>query len=245
MKKALESELGFFPADAESAVVLEPRDGSFHRPAATVAAQRTTILSLGAIASVGSDHFDTFGGKSSIQRIAVIGFISNDSRRSFFGKHEAEKFLDEPALVGRSRASADGYREPLGIHKNHDFDSLSGLGAPDAIPATLGFGEGSIDEAFVEAKASLFLNKATEGAQYFFKDAILNPTSEPTVNTAFGAERFRQVFPFCSVVQNPEDSGQGIALGNRRAAALGTGLKIRDEFTEYIQLFIGKSKHAI
>ena len=245
MKKTLEGELGFFPADAESAVVLEPGDGSFHRPAATVAAQRTTILSLGAIASVGSDHFDTFGGKSSIQRIAVIGFISNDSRRSFFGKHEAEKFLDESALMGRSRASADGYREPLGIHKNHNFDSLSGLGAADAIATTLGFGEGSINEAFVEAKASLFLNKATEGAQYFFKNAILNPTSEPAVNTAFGAERFRQVFPFCSIVENPEDSGQGISFGNGRPTAFGTGLKIGNEFAEHVQLFVGKSKHAI
>ena len=245
MKKALESELGFFPADAESSVVLEPGDGSFHRPAATVAAQRTTILSLGAIASVGSDHFDTFGGKSSIQRIAVISFISNDSRRSFFGKHEAEKFLDKPALVRRGRAGAHGYRKPLGIHKNHDFNSLSSLGAPDSIPAALGFGEGSIDEAFVEAKASLFLNKASQGVQNLFENAILNPTSEPTVNTAFGAKRFRQVFPFCSVVQHPEDSGQGIALGNRRAAALGTGLKIGDEFTEHVQLFVNKSKHTI
>jgi hypothetical protein len=51
--------------------------------------------------------------------------------------------------------------------------------------------------------------------------------------------------PFFSVVQNPEDSGQGIALGNRRAAALGTGLKIGDEFTEHFQLLIGKSKHDI
>lgn len=245
MKKALESELGFFPADAESAVVLEPGDGSFHSPAAAVAPQRATILSLGAIASVGRDHFDTLGSKRRVQRIAVISLIPNDSRRGFFGKHEAEKFLDEPALMGRSRASADGYREPLGIHKDHDFDSLPGLGAPDAIPAALGFGEGSIDEAFIEAKVSLFLNKATEGAQYFFKDAIFNPTSEPAVNTAFGAERFGQVFPFCSVVENPEDSSQGIALGNRRAAALGTGLKIGDEFTEHVQLFIGKSKHAI
>jgi hypothetical protein len=73
MKKALESELGFFTADAESAVILEPGDGSFHRPAPVVAAQRATILSLGAIASAGSDHFDTFGGNSSIQMIAVIG----------------------------------------------------------------------------------------------------------------------------------------------------------------------------
>jgi hypothetical protein len=147
MKKTLESELGFFPADAESAIFLQPCDGSFHCRTATVAAQWPTILSLGANASVGCDHFDAFGGKSSIQRIPVIGYIFNDLRRGFFGKHEAEKFLDEPALMGRSRASADGYREPLGIDKNHDFDSLSGLGAPDAIPAALGFGEGSIDEA--------------------------------------------------------------------------------------------------
>lgn len=93
MKKALESELGFFPADAEPAVVLEPSDGSLHRPAPAVAAQRATILSLGSVGAVGSDHFDALGRKRGIQRIAVISLIANDSRRKFFGEHEAEKFL--------------------------------------------------------------------------------------------------------------------------------------------------------
>jgi hypothetical protein len=240
MKKALESELGFFPADAETAVVLEPCDGSLHRSAPALAAQRATILSLGSVGSVGSNHFDAFGRKRSIQRIAVISLIGNDSRRELFGKHEAEEFLDEYAFVRRSRAGAHGYRESLGIHKDHDFDSLAGLGASDAIPNTFGFGESSIDETLVEAGAPLFLNKASQGVQNLFEDAILNPASKPAVNTAFGAKRFGQVFPFGSIVQNPEDSGQGIALGNRRATALGTGLKIGNKFAEHIQLFIGK-----
>ncbi len=245
MKKALESELGFFPTDAAPAVVLEPSDGSLHRPAPAVAAQRSTILSLGSVGSVGSNHFDAFGHKRSIQRIAVISLIANDSRRELFGKHEAEEFLDESAFVRRGRAGAHGYRESLGIHKDHDFDSLAGLGASDAIPATLGFGESSIDETLVEAEAPLFLNKASQGVQNLFEDTILNPASEPAVNTAFGAKIFWQVLPVGSVVQNPEDSGQGIALGGWRATTLGPGLKIGNKFAEHIQLFICKSKNTI
>ena len=245
MKKALESELGFFPADAEPAVILEPGDGSLHRPAPAVAAQRATILSLGSVGAVGSDHFDALGRQRGIQRIAVISLIANDSRRKFFGEHEAEEFLDESTLVRRGRAGAHGHRKPLGIHKDHDFDSLADLGGSDAIPAALGFGESSSDEALVEAEAPLFLNKAPLGVQNLFEDAILNPASKPAVNTAFGAKRFGQVFPFGSVVQNPEDTCQGIALGNRRATALGTGLKIGNEFAKHIQLFIFKSKHSI
>jgi hypothetical protein len=113
MKKALESELGFFPTDAETTVVLEPCDGSLHRPAPAVAAQRATILSLGSVGSVGSNHFDAFGRKHSIQRIAVIRLISNGLCREFFGKHEAEEFLDESAFVRRGRAGAHGHREHL------------------------------------------------------------------------------------------------------------------------------------
>lgn len=60
-------------------------------------------MSLDPIVSIWSDHFDALGSKNSVLRIAVIGIISNDSRRSFLGEHEAEKFLDESALVRRGR----------------------------------------------------------------------------------------------------------------------------------------------
>jgi hypothetical protein len=67
MKKALESELEFFPANPETAVVLEPSDGSLHRPASAVAAQRAATLSLGSVASVGINHFNAFGHRACSQ----------------------------------------------------------------------------------------------------------------------------------------------------------------------------------
>jgi hypothetical protein len=39
MKETLESELGFFPTDAQAAVILEPGDRVFHGPTPAVSAQ--------------------------------------------------------------------------------------------------------------------------------------------------------------------------------------------------------------
>ena len=60
MKEASKSQLGFFPADAKSAVFLEPSDGAFASPAV---AQGLTILTRGAVGSFRSDHPDTSGSE--------------------------------------------------------------------------------------------------------------------------------------------------------------------------------------
>ena len=245
MKKPLESELGFFPTDAQAAVVLEPGDRAFHGPTPAVSAQGSTVLGLGAVGTVGRDHFDAMGGQFGIQGIAVISLVANDSRGLLLGEHEAEEFLDEPAFVGRGRGGCDRHRQTFGINEDHDFDSLSSLGAADSIAAALGFGEGSIDEAFVEAEAALLFDKSAESLQKGFKNTVLDPAGKPTVDAAFGAVSFRQIFPFRSVVKNPEDARQGLPFGNRRAATLRTGLKIGNEFAEGVELRACKNKHVI
>ncbi len=76
MKQTMESALGFFPTDAQAAVVLEP-----------------------------GDHFDAMGGRFGIQGIAVISLFANDSCGFLPGEHEAEEFLYEPAFVERASRS--------------------------------------------------------------------------------------------------------------------------------------------
>ena len=71
MKKPLESELGFFPTDAQAVVVLEPGDRSFYCPTPAVSAQGSTVLGLGAVGMVVHDHFDAIGGQFGIQMITV------------------------------------------------------------------------------------------------------------------------------------------------------------------------------
>ena len=53
---AVKQNRGFFPSDTESPEVLEPGDGSFDGPAFLVSAQRSPVLRLGAVATIGRNH---------------------------------------------------------------------------------------------------------------------------------------------------------------------------------------------
>jgi hypothetical protein len=170
MKETLESALGFFPTDAQAAIVLESGDRAFHSPTPAVSAQGATVLVLSAVGTVGRDHFDAMGGQFGIQGIAVISLVANDSRGLLPGEHKAEEFLDKTAFVGRGRGGCDRHRQTFGIDEDHDFDSLPSLGAADSIAAAPGLGENSIDEAFVEAEAALLFDKSAESLQKGFKD---------------------------------------------------------------------------
>lgn len=68
MKKGLERELGFFPTDAEFAVVLELGDGCLYRSASAIAPKRATIVCMATIASIASDHSDAFDCNRSMKK---------------------------------------------------------------------------------------------------------------------------------------------------------------------------------
>ncbi len=112
MKKALEIELGFFPADEEPAVILKPNDGSITRAVTPLAPQRATILSLGSIASIWSDFFGALISKVSILKLTVKKIIANKLRGIFFDEHESEKFSDESALLWRGKQVLADSRVP-------------------------------------------------------------------------------------------------------------------------------------
>jgi hypothetical protein len=116
MKETLESALGFFPSDAQAAVVLEPGDRAFYGPKPAVSAQGSTVLGLGAVGTVGRDHFDAMGGQFGIQGITVISLVAKDSRGLLPGEHEAEEFLDQTDFV---RRAADRHRGRPPHHSPH------------------------------------------------------------------------------------------------------------------------------
>ena len=215
MKETLEELGGFFPTDAESAEVEQPADGAFHGPTTLVAAKGATVLGDVFNFSIGSmrgDHFDSFVGQHLIQRVAVVGFVSDDSFRQLLGEHEFEEMLDQPTLMGTGRSGTYGHRKPSGIDQNHDFNAFSGLSRTDAIATSTGSTEGSIDKAFVKLEAVLLFNAGSGLAHEPLKDPCLDPLFEPSVNRAFGAEFFRQVFPLGSIVQDPEDPAEHPSL---------------------------------
>jgi hypothetical protein len=101
------------------------------------------------------------GYQFGIQAIAVIGLVANDSRRFLFGEHEAEKILDQTPFRGEAEEVATATGSPLASTRIMIL-TPSRLGAAVSILAALGFGEGSIDEALIEAKAALLINKSAE-----------------------------------------------------------------------------------
>ena len=244
MKKALESQSGFFPADAEPAIVLQPGDGAFDSPAPLVSAQRSSVLSDGTVGPIRRDHFNALDGQLRVELVAVVGFIANDALGSFGAEHEAEEFLDEAAFVGIGRRGAHGQRQSARIDQNHDFNALSGLGAADPVAATLGFGEGPIDKALVESEAPVLLDEGSHRAHEFFEDPRFDPAQKPPVDAALGAVSLRQILPLRAVVEHPEDARQGLPFVRRRSPAFRTRLMVRNKCFENIELRFAKCQHA-
>ena len=81
MDEALKHPGGLLPADTESAVVLQPTNGAFHRPSPFVSAQLAPLLGfvLGLpVGAVRSDHLHALLGQGFIQSVRVIGFVSDE-----------------------------------------------------------------------------------------------------------------------------------------------------------------------
>ena len=80
MDETLKHPGGLFPADAESAVVLQPADGAFDRSAPSVSAKLAPILGFVLGLSVGAvrrNHLHAFLRQAFIQPVGVIGFVSD------------------------------------------------------------------------------------------------------------------------------------------------------------------------
>ena len=80
MDETLKHSGGLFPADAESAVVLQPAYGAFDCPASFVAAELAPILGFVLGPPVGAmrrNHFHAFLRQVFIQPVGVIGFVSD------------------------------------------------------------------------------------------------------------------------------------------------------------------------
>lgn len=154
MQESLEETSRLLPADAESAVVLEPRDGAFDGPSAAVAAEVSVLREiLGAsVRPVRRDQVRALAGELIVQRVAVVRLVADDAAGRHAGEHELKEALHQRALVRRGRGPVDRHRQPAGVDEHHDFHALSGLGDADPIPAALGFAERRVDEALLSQR---------------------------------------------------------------------------------------------
>ena len=84
-----------FPTYDHATLPLQPGKESLNKPTARIATQSTAVLSLGlaSIRAMRSDHFDSFLLQLLIQRLAIVGFISNQIFRFGFDQVKVKRQL--------------------------------------------------------------------------------------------------------------------------------------------------------
>jgi len=113
--------------------MMEPSEKSFDSPTSAVAAQRATVLSgLPAHSAMRSYHLNAVVlGQSTIQSVAVIGFVADQSRWEGVEEAVPEDPLYELAFVRRSAFDTNGERKTVIIGESEDFRAFAAFGGPD------------------------------------------------------------------------------------------------------------------
>jgi hypothetical protein len=121
------------PADHQTTKMMKPGEKSFDSPASAVAPQSTAILRWRpALSTMRGNHLDAIVlGQISIQAVAVIGFVADQSHRESVEEAVTEEALDELALVRRRALDTNGERKTVIIGESDDFGPFAAFGGPD------------------------------------------------------------------------------------------------------------------
>ena len=126
-------------ADRQMPEVIEPAKESLDLPATPIAPKGTPVLGrrLGSVAFVRRDQFDVSSAQASIQRIAVVSFIPNQSSGKFTSEAGSQRFVDEGDFMWRSRGHKGCDRKTRAVCHCHEFATLAPLGGSHASPPFL------------------------------------------------------------------------------------------------------------
>src|SRR5271156_1051391 len=117
-----------FPTHHDATKIMKPGEQAFDFPAATIAAQRATVLGdgLAAVPSVRRDQLDAQGvTQALVQRIAVVGFVADQSRGSLSEESLLEGGFDEDRFIWSSAGHVDGDRKTMAVCNCHDFAAFA------------------------------------------------------------------------------------------------------------------------
>ncbi len=113
-----------------SAKVLQPGKQTLDLPAISVPAERSSILG-GRLLTVGlmrSDQFNSLLAQSLVQRITVVGSISDQSFRALLGKATMERSFNQSDFMRRSTFNGYGDRKTRAICHCHELTTFAPLG---------------------------------------------------------------------------------------------------------------------
>src|SRR5580658_9725613 len=117
-----------FPTHHDAAKVMKPGEQALNFPTAAVATQRAAVLGdrLAAIPAVRRDqlHAQSFA-QALVQRIAVIGFVADQSRRSFPEESLLEGGFDEDRFIWSSAGHVHGDRKTMAVCNCQDFAAFT------------------------------------------------------------------------------------------------------------------------
>ena len=116
------------PASDDATIIMEPSKQTFDFPATTVAAQGAAVLGdrSAPVPAVRRDqfHMEMFA-HALIQRIAVVGFIADQSLRDFAEEAALERGFDERGFIRRSADHVHGDRKTMAVCDCHDFAAFA------------------------------------------------------------------------------------------------------------------------
>jgi hypothetical protein len=109
---------------------MEPSEKSFHSPTSAIAAQWTPVLSwCSSLAAMWRDHLNAIVfGQLSVQPVAVIGFVADQSRGERVEEAVSEDPFDKLAFVRRSAFDTNGERKTVMIGESEDFRAFAAFG---------------------------------------------------------------------------------------------------------------------
>ena len=135
--------------------------------------------------------------------------------------HEVEERRDQGALMRAGAARIDRDRQPSGIDHDHHLHAFACLGAANPVAPAFCLREGAINVTFLELEAAALLDDRSHRRQKRLKGSCMHPPLKGPVNRTLGSEHARQILPLRTIVQDPEDAGDGLTLVGAGATTLG------------------------
>src|SRR5258706_1965138 len=129
-----------FISSHQATEVVQPREQPLDFPAMPIPAQLSPILGgiPDAITAMRRDHIDAPFLKLSIQPVAIVGAVSDQSLGMFIDKALLKGSFDKGDFMRRSRRCVDGDRNTSAICHCHELRTLAPLGCSHRAGPSLG-----------------------------------------------------------------------------------------------------------
>lgn len=127
-------------ANNQASIVVQPCKQPFNLPTPLVTAKHSPILRrlLFPVGLVRCNQFYiSLRPQSLIQRIAVVGFITDEKLRPLINQHIIKRLFDQLYFMRRSTCDAYGDRKTVAVRHCHEFGALATFGFPNAKPPFL------------------------------------------------------------------------------------------------------------